>query len=468
MSQITSSVNIAWAPQAGSQQWFMSCPCDEVLYAGTRGPGKTDALLMSFLQHVGKGYGAAWRGILFRQSFPQLVDVIAKSKRWIRQIFPTAKYNGADHVWTFDDGEQLLLRFMKTPDDYWDYHGHEYPWIGWEELTNWHTNECYNIMKSCNRSSVPGLPRMYRATTNPYGVGHNWVKAYFVDPAEALNVVTDNNGRTRVWIHGKLSENKILMKADPGYLANLLSLTENDPNLRKAWIDGSWDIVAGGAISDVWFPEIHIMKPFKIPDAWFIDRSFDWGSSKPFSTGWWAESDGTSVETPDGRTVFPPGTLFRIQEYYGWNGQPNEGNKMLAVEIAREILEIERRMGIKANPGPADPSIFGVQNGMSIANDMANAGVYWEEADNRPGSRINGLERLRKYLGASKDGSLEEPGLYIFNTCRHFIRTVPTLPRNPKNMEDVDSLAEDHVYDESRYRLLEPEPFISSGETNWK
>lgn len=460
--------NIAWAPQAGSQTHFMSCPADEVLYAGTRGPGKTDALIMSFLQHVGKGYGAAWRGILFRQSFPQLADVIAKSKKWIKQIFPDATYNGADHVWTFADGEQLLLRFMKNKDDYWDYHGHEYPWIGWEELTNWADDGCYNIMKSCNRSSTAGLPRMYRATTNPYGVGHNWVKAYFVDAGKPGQIVVDEEGKTRVWLHGKLSENKILLAADPGYLSTLLSLTKNDPNLRKAWIEGSWDIVAGGAISDVWFPEVQKIQSFRIPGSWFINRSFDWGSSKPFSVGWWAESDGTTVMTKEGKMTYPPGTLFRIRDFYGWNGIPNEGNKMLAVEIAREVLKIEKAMGYRVYPGPADPSIFTVSNGSSIANDMGNAGVWWDEADNRPGSRINGLEKLRTYLAASKDMSLEEPGMYIFDICQHWCRTVPVLPRSSKNMEDVDTNAEDHVYDETRYRVLEPEPLVSSGEDYWK
>ncbi|WP_217468820.1 terminase family protein, partial [Staphylococcus aureus] len=143
-----------WCPQYGSQLAFlMAHPIFEVLYEGTRGPGKTDCLLMDFLQHVGKGYGSEWRGILFRQTYPQLSDVINKTNKWFKRIFPGARYNKVEHKWTFPDGEELLLRHMKSPEDYWNYHGHAYPWIGWEELCNWADDKCYTVMMSCCRST---------------------------------------------------------------------------------------------------------------------------------------------------------------------------------------------------------------------------------------------------------------------------------------------------------------------------
>jgi hypothetical protein len=169
--------SVVWAPQPGSQTAFLSCPVFECLYEGTRGPGKTDALLMDFLQHVGHGWGAEWRGVLFRRTYPQLQDVIDKSLKWFKRIFPTAQYNRSEHYWTFPDGEQLFLRHFERDSDYWKYHGHAYPWQGWEELTTWPDSSCYTSMFSCARSSVVGIPIKVRATTNPYGVGHNWVKS---------------------------------------------------------------------------------------------------------------------------------------------------------------------------------------------------------------------------------------------------------------------------------------------------
>ena len=224
---------VNWTPQAGSQVLFMSCPIFECLYEGTRGPGKTDGLLMSFAQYTGKGFGIAWRGIIFRRTYKELQDVITKSKKWFKLIFPGAKYNESKHEWHWPDGEALLFRHMKSPNDYWSYHGHEYPFIGWEELTNWPDDTCYKLMMSCCRSAHPGImlpsggrmpiPRMVRATTNPYGPGHNWVKRRWRLPGGrgiVIDKAYDSDGNReppRVAIHGSIYENKILLDADPTY-----------------------------------------------------------------------------------------------------------------------------------------------------------------------------------------------------------------------------------------------------------
>ena len=429
-----------------------------MLYDGTRGPGKTDALLMDFAQHCGRGYGINWRGMLFRETFPQLKEVIHKSNKFFKQIFPKAEYNSSDHLWCWPDGEVLILSYMKDPKDYWNYHGHEYPWIGWEELCNWKDDQCYELMKACNRSSHPGMPRRYMSTTNPYGKGHNWVKAWFIDPAPANTPILGKPGWVRCRIQGFLMENRHLVENDPEYVDTIRNI--KDPMLRKAWWEGSWDIVAGGALSDVWNENIHIVKPFVVSPYWKVDRSFDWGSSKPFSVGWWAESDGSSVEIvqTDGKRVerfFPKGTIFRIHEWYGWDGNPNKGCKMLSRDIARGIKEIEERWDFEVEPGPAGSDIFDGEDGMSIADKMADEGVEWTRADTRPGSRIAGLERVRQMLWNAQQQPMEDPGIFIVDRCLHWKRTVPTLPRDEKKIDDVDTETEDHIYDETRYRASE-------------
>jgi hypothetical protein len=141
-----------WAPQPGSQLAFVSCPIDEALYEGTRGPGKTNALLFDFAQHCGRGFGPHWRGILFRETYKQLEDVLSKCKEWFYPAFPGIKWLGSKdaYYWKWPTGEMLYLRHFSKPDDYWNYHGHEYPWIGWEELTNWPTLDGYESMKTCS------------------------------------------------------------------------------------------------------------------------------------------------------------------------------------------------------------------------------------------------------------------------------------------------------------------------------
>jgi hypothetical protein len=451
-----------WRPQWGSQFDFLHCTVDEALYEGTRGPGKTDALIMDFAQFCGCGFGANWRGILFRETYPQLADVVAKTKRWFFRMFPGIKFNASDYVWTWPTGEMLYLRHMRVEDDYWNYHGHEYPWIGWEELTNWANIACYDSMKACSRASFPGMPRRYRSTANPYGVGHGWVKEYFIDPAPPGKIIR-GYGMPRVRIHGNVYENKALLAADPDYIAKLSSIA--DPNKRKAWLLGSWNIVSGGIFDGVWREEVHSIPPFTIPRNWRIDRSFDWGSSAPFAVGWNAISPGTEVQIgvdEDNKPIkraFPRGTIFRVAEWYGWNGQANQGCRMLASQIGRDILRKELEMGWppgRVSEGPADSAIFATQNGVCIADDFARAGVRWTPADKGPGSRKNGWERVRNFMAAALDFPMEKPGLFVFNTCRHFLRTVPGLPRDKDDPDDVDTASEDHIGDEIRYRVTMP------------
>lgn len=451
---------IAWAPQAGSQTLFVSCPITECLYEGTRGPGKTNALLMDFCQHVGQGFGQAWRGILFRQSYPALADVEAKSLEWIPRAFPTARYNQASHVWKFDTGEELLLRYIDAKKDYWSYHGHEYPWMGWDELTNWPSSDCYDVMRSCVRSSRMGVPKKIRATANPHGPGHHWVKARFIDPVPRGVVVKDEHGNQRVTLHGHYSENRFLMDADPDYEKTLFAATEDDPDRRAAWVGGDWDVAAGTFFGGAWDRKRHVLPDFDVPGDWRIDRAFDWGSSKPFSVGWWAESTGSPAHMRDGSIrSFARGSLFRIGEWYGCKqGKPNVGLEMGGEEIGRQILQIERSRwpNKRVNTGPADSSIFDVQDGHCIADSFKKAGVNWNPANKGPGSRKNGWELMRERFGNAKRHPLEKPGLYVFESCRDFIRTVPMMPRSEKNPDDVDTNSEDHIGDETRYRVLEP------------
>jgi hypothetical protein len=346
--------------------------------------------------------------------------------------------------------------------DRFKYQGAEIHVLCIDELTHF-TDTIYRYLRGRVRVGELEEPEGFQGMfpriicgSNPGGVGHNWVKAAWIDlaPPMAITQMPDEEGgMLRQYIPAKLDDNPTLLKKDPTYLARLSGL--GNPALVRAMRDGDWDIVAGGALDDVWDRAIHVRAPFEIPSSWRLDRSFDWGSSRPFSVGWWAESDGTEATLKDGtKAHFPKGTLFRVAEYYGWNGKPNEGCRLLALEVARRIVEMEKHMFPRrvVIPGPADPAIYAAQNGVCIADDMARAGCRWEAADNKPGSRQTGLESMRKRLKASLQFPMEDPGMFIFDNCAHFIRTVPVLPRDERKPDDVDSDAEDHVYDEARYR----------------
>jgi hypothetical protein len=464
--------SLAYIPHT-SQQYFLASRIFEVLFEGTRGPGKTLTLLMDFCSEVGKGYGAEWRGILFRKTFPELEDVINKSHQFFRIAFPDAKYNASSHTWKFATGEELLLRHFSRPSDYWSYHGHAYPWVGWEELVTWATDQCYTSMFSCVRSTNPSIPSRIRSTANPFGPGHNWVKRRFQLPIAGGTVVgpiireLDSYGKSmplRASVHGALRENKLLMFADPDYAQRILASSTN-PAMTKAWLQGDWNVTSGGMFDDLWSSQHHIIpdiQPHKIPRGWRIDRSYDHGQSAPFSVGWWAESNGEPMQLVNGNYIGTiPGDLIRFGEWYGWTGRENEGVRMDAYEIGKGIRERELDWGIakRVMNGPADSSIFDEHNPrQSIYADFKRAGVIWTEADKGPGSRAQGWAALRKMLKDAiptkeQRGRREFPGLFVCQRCDNFTRTIPVLGRDEKKPDDVDTALEDHIGDETRYRI---------------
>ena len=477
----------------------------------------TDAQLMRFRRNVGQGYGRYWRGIIFDREYKNLDDLVSKSMRWFPEFKDGARFlsSKSDYRWVWPTGEELLFRAIKKDTDYWGYHGQEFPFIGWNELTKYPTDSLFEMLMSCNRSSflteehpmyhgddtnpyfLPEIPLEVFATTNPHGVGHNWVKKRFINPGKPGQIVRktinvfnprtqqrEDVVKTQTHIFGSYRENRYL---SPQYVAELESIT--DPNKRRAWLFGDWDIVAGGMFDDYWDPKIHVLEPFDIPSNWRIDRSYDHGESRPFSVGWWAESDGSDVRLSNGQwksTV--KGDLFRIDEWYGWTGKSNQGLRMLSTDIAAGIVEREVQAGVhsRVQPGPADNSIWDVANGTSIAADMArpvkidgkrDKGVTWLRSDKSAGSRTAGWKQLRQFLKdaipvVKKDpvkGDItlprEKPGLFVFNTCVMFIELFPIAPRDEVKPDDVDTDSEDHIADEARYKALSTESGTRGGRT---
>lgn len=468
---------VAWAPFPGAQRRFMTCPVWECLLHGNRGGGKTDVLLMDFAQGVGRGYGEDYRGLLLREATTELGDVIAKSKKWFKRMFPGANFNRQKKIWEFPTGESLWLNYARVLDDYEQYHGHEYPWIGWEELTNHAVSDVYLKLMSCNRSSNKNIPIKYRATCNPSGPGHGWVKARFIDAIPEGQVIreeievereTEEGERyketlivTRTHIQSWLEENKAIMEADPLYQAKIVQMTEGNAMLRKAWVDGSWDLIIGGFFTDVWNPKIHILDPFPIPKSWEALRSFDWGSSKPWAVTYGFEANGEQPTDPMGDRILdftiPKGSVIVPTEIYGWTGTPNEGDRATSQTIAERVLGVDNTIrieyGLQVNPGPADNSIWDVRDGTSIAKNLAAHGCNWKRAYKGPGSRISGWALIRQMLSAAKKKDPETPHLYFFPAAQHHIRTLPIMQRDKKHPEDIDSDLEDHAMDSLRYLL---------------
>ena len=441
---------VLWTPQR-RQADFLARFEDEALYGGAAGGGKSEALVAEALRQA---HIPHYRALILRKTYPELSELIDKSQRYYRGAFPGAQWSEARHMWRFPSGAKIYFGAMQHTNDRFKYQGHAYDYIAFDELTHF-TQDEYLYLLSRNRASGPGTRVYLRASANPGGIGHGWVKARFLTPAPPMQTIWEDvqvrtpDGavhtarRSRIFVPSTVFDNQILLQNDPAYAARLAALPDAD---RRALLYGDWDAFAGQVFSE-WRADpahyadrryTHVVDPFPIPRGWRVVRGFDFGYSRPFSVGWWA--------------ISPDGALCRIRELYGCTGTPNEGVRWEPARIAREIKKIEQddpNIRGRTVRGVADPSIFDESRGESVAQMMEREGIFFDRGDN---SRIAGKMQVHHRLAFDQNGA---PGLTVFSTCRHFIRTVPALVYDPVNVEDVNTAMEDHIYDEMRYVVME-------------
>jgi len=411
------------------------------------GGGKSDALVIEALRQVEIPH---YKGLILRKTYPQLAELIDKSLNYYPRAFPKARYNASSHTWRFPSGAKIIFGSMQHTKDRINYQGQAYDFIGFDELTHF-TYEEYSYLFSRNRPNGPGTRVYIRATANPGGVGHAFVKERFITPAPPMTPIAEDvtwtmpdgkvetRRRTRIFVPSFVWDNAALLQNDPEYVARLASMPEAE---RNALLYGDWNTFSGQVFTEwrndpahyedrLW---THVIKPFKIPKDWAIWCGLDWGYSRPFSVGWYA--------------VDHERRMYRIREYYGCTGTPNVGLQMEPSEVARKIREIEAddpNLKNRKIYRVGDPAIWGSDGTESIGALMERQRVYFEKGDH---ARIDGKMQVHHRLAFDDDGI---PMLYVFDTCKHFIRTVPNLVYDESNVEDIDTDGEDHIYDELRY-----------------
>jgi hypothetical protein len=443
---------VVWEAQPGPQTHLLECPVFDVLFGGARGGGKTDGVLGDWLNHSDL-YGSSAIGLMFRKERTQLIETIERSHQIFGQL-EGWQWKEQDKMWRSDRGARLRFAYLERDADAEAYQGHSYTRLYCEEITNFGSPKPIDKMMATLRSGN-GVPCGFRATGNPGGAGHQWVKARYIDHAPMGYKVTtqtfknpwtgDSVTRDRVFIPSKLNQNKYL---GAEYVANL-QMAGNEA-LVKAWLEGDWSVIEG-AFFDCWSNEKHVIKPFVIPDDWLRFRSADWGSAAPFAVGWWAVCPDEFRLPSCTSVVIPRAAIVRYREWYGASG-PNNGLKLTAEEVARGIKAKEAGDAIAY--GVLDPAAFAVDGGPSIAERMMKEGVAFRRADNKRVSQrgaMGGWDQMRARMKGGEDG---RPMLYVFDTCKDFIRTVPALQHDPDKPEDLDTSAEDHVADEARYGCM--------------
>ena len=421
--------NIIFEPNDGPQTQFLASSDREVFYGGARGGGKSYAMLVDPLRYCTK---AAHRALLIRKTMPELRDMITHSQRLYSKAYPGAKWREQEKEWRFPSGARIEFGYADNMTDALRYQGQSYTWIGIDELPQYPTPDIFNFLRSSLRSVDPTIPVYLRATGNPGNIGSQWVKEMFVNPNTPnetfyINIDTPVGVKkiSRRFIPAKLQDNPYLMQTDD-YYAMLSSLPEVQ---RKQFLDGDWD-----AFENSSFPEfnktIHTVEPFDIPKSWSKFRSCDWGYASYACCLWFA--------------VDWDNNLWVYRELYT--------SKITADRFAQMVMELEQNEYIKY--GVLDSSTWAKRGdiGPSIAETMIIEGCRWRPSDRSPKSRVNGKMELHKRL--KLDENTEQPQLKFFNNCKNLIRTLPLLPIDKHNPEDVDTYSEDHAYDALRYGVM--------------
>ena len=436
---------MTWVPHPGPQTEFCSRGEFEVLFGGSAGPGKTDCLIWDAARfHEIPRY----RALILRRTFPQLQEILDRCHEYYRQY--GAIWKAGDKRFYFPSGAFVQLGHMQHETNKYDYQGKQFHYFGWDELTQFLFTQYAYLTFSRARTVDPEIPTRVRATSNPGGIGHRWVKERFIDPAPPRHVVVDDySGMSRVFIPALVTDNPTLMDADPGYVRRLAMLPEID---RRRLLEGDWEVFEGQVFSDL-IPEFHMCEPFELPPEWEYFGAFDWGYSKPFSYAVYA------VDYDD--------ILYRVMEWYGCkDGESDKGLRMVAADVADEILKREAKLGVKIQYRVADKSLWnnlpGFRQkeavGKDLNEDFEARGVFCERANV---DRIQGWQQVhtrlqvdREYDEETGEITAEHSKFYAFSDQHHFWRLMPEMQADAVKDEDIDTKQEDHIADEFRYACM--------------
>ena len=434
---------VVFAPNEGPQTEFLAASEREVLYGGAAGGGKSFGLLADPMRYFSN---PNFNGLILRRTNDELRELIWKSQELYPKAFQGAKWAEKKSQWTFPSGAKLWLTYLERDQDVLRYQGQAFSYVAFDELTQYPTPFAWNYMRSRLRTTDPTLPIYMRATTNPGGSGHGWVKRTFIDPAPANSkfvakdietgedmVYPDSHEKAgeplfyRRFIPASLKDNPYLMDGGQ-YEANLLSLPEMQ---RRQLLEGDWAVADGAAFSE-FRSKVHVIEPYEIPTDWRRFRSCDYGYSSYSAVHWFAIDPSYN-------------TLVCYRELYL--------SKHTGRDLAKAVMEAEGPERI--DYGVLDSSCWHQrgQLGPSIAEEMISQGCRWRPSDRTNGARVAGKNRLHEVLKIDEDTGI--PGIQFFNTCRQIIADLPVIPADPRGSDDIDPrYASDHAYDSVRYAVM--------------
>lgn len=375
----------------------------ETLFGGAAGGGKSHGQLLDALRFAVVYPGS--RQLMLRRTMPELERSLVPAAL---RLYPqsVAAYKVSEHRWVFINGSSLEFGYCDAESDVTKYQSAEYDVIRFDELTHF-TESQFTYLLSRIRGAN-SYPKQVKATTNPGGIGHQWVKSRFIDPMPP-DEMHEFDGETRLFLPARLTDNPFLRRADAGYEKRLRLLSVHD---RRALLDGVWELDEGRYFSE-FSPALHVVPPHEIPDGWRRYLTIDYGLDM-LAALWIAQS-------PDGRSV-----VYR--ELY----EPG----LIISEAAARILSSEAS-GEHIDVRLAPPDLWNrrQETGKSAVQLFADCGLDFEKSSNE---RVAGWLALHELLTPRRDTDGEmRPRLTIFSSCRNLIRTLPALQHDTRNPSDT-------------------------------
>ncbi len=397
---------------------FIKADCFEVLFGGSAGGGKSYGQVIDAFVFAMK-YPRS-RQLVLRRSRPELEKTLVRTAL---ALYPKDlySYGASNHTGLFANGSTLEFGYCEHDNDVYRYQSAEYDVIRFDELTHF-TEHMYTYLISRVRGAN-GYPKQLKSTTNPGGVGHEWVKKRFIDLG-AADTPHETGAGARIFLPSALRDNVFLRSADGGYEKRLGALDERD---RLSLALGEWNLDEGRYF-DEWRSEVHVVAPYELPRD--SPRYFCMDYGLDMLAGLWISLDS------NGRAV-----VYR--ELY----EPN----LIISAAAQKIGELCEDENICEFLAPPDLWNRRQESGMSAADIFASCGVSLCKA---PANRVSGWLALKELLRIRKDGDGREyAGLCVFSCCRNLIRTLPALSRDEHNPSDCAVLPHEltHAPDALRY-----------------